>query len=261
MAERLLLTGKAIVVTRPEGQSSAISQRLSELGANVIKFPLIAIEPLANQRINQSKLTNYNYLIFTSRNSVDMFIKVLMDDLPLGTTLKLPETVQIGAVGKQTAEALASHGILAAVVPSELFNSEALLEHKDLQAVEGKRIAIIRGEGGRDLLRDTLGERGAEVDYFDVYRRVCPVDNLLPLVKCQEQGGIDIIMLTSVEGLNNLYSLGASQTILQHTTLLVGSRRISDAINKVSHRGRVIVADDPSDEKMINCLLSWAASD
>ena len=237
MAERLPLAGKTIVVTRPEGQSSSISKRLGELGAEVIKFPLIAIESTSNQNFNQAILNNYNYLIFTSRNSVEMAIKALMD-------------------GQSSA-----HGVSAAIVPTELFNSEALLAHKALQLVAGSRIAIIRGEGGRDLLRDTLIERGAEVDYIDVYRRVCPVDNLLPLVKCQEQAGIDIIMLTSVEGLNNYYSLGASQTPLQHTTLLVGSSRINAAINEVSHRGQVLVADDPSDDKMVNCVLSWAASD
>ncbi len=261
MAERLPLAGKTIVVTRPQGQSSAISKRLGELGAEVIKFPLIAIESISNQNLNQAILNNYNYLIFTSRNSVEMPIRALMDGQSSGSKINFPDTTKIAAVGKQTAEALAAHGVSAAIVPTESFNSEALLAHKALQLVAGKRIAIIRGEGGRDLLRDTLIERGAEVDYIDVYRRVCPVDNLLPLVKCQEQAGIDIIMFTSVEGLNNYYSLGASQTSLQHTTLLVGSRRINAAINEVSHRGQVLVADDPSDDKMVNCVLSWAASD
>ena len=260
MAARLPLAGKTIVVTRPERQSSAISQRLIELGAGVIRFPLIAIEAIPNKSLNQSILTNYNYLIFTSRNSVEMAIKIMMEKLPAGSTLKLPKTLKIATVGKQTAESLGAYGVLASIVPTELFNSEALLEHKELQGVEGKRIAIIKGEGGRDLLRDTLVERGATVDYINVYHRVCPVDNLLPLVKCQQQCGIDIIMLTSVEGLNNYYSLVADETSLKHKTLLVGSRRINDAINELSHRGRVLVSEDPSDDKMINCLLSWAAS-
>ena len=260
MAARLPLTGKTIVVTRPERQSSAISQRLTELGAKVIRFPLIAIETIPNKRLNQSTIANCNYLIFTSRNSVEMAIKSLMGDLPIGSILKIPKTIKIAAVGKQTAEALSAQGVSASIVPTELFNSEALLKHEDLQAVESKKIAIIRGEDGRDLLRDTLVERGATVDYIDVYRRVCPVENLLPLVKFQEQGGIDIIMLTSVEGLNNFHSLRADLTQLQHATLLVGSRRINDAIKELSHRGRVLVSEDPSDDKMVNCLLSWAAS-
>ena len=146
------------------------------------------------------------------------------------------------------------------IVPDALFNSEALLEHSALQDVATKRIGIIRGEGGRDLLRSTLLERGAEVDYIDVYRRICPVTNLLPLVKCQEQGGIDIIALTSVEGLQNLFKLGKGLGWLKQTTLLLGSQRMAQASAAIDHHGALLVADDPSDDKMVSCLLDWASS-
>ena len=167
MAGRLPLAGKTIVTTRPNRQSSAISQRLTQLGACVVKFPLIAIESPANKslyRSQLSKLNYYHYLIFTSRNSVEMAFHALAEcEAPaLASIPTLPKTLQIAAVGKQTAEALEAHGHSASIVPTELFNSEALLEHQALQAVDGKFIAIIRGEGGRDLLRDTLVERGAE---------------------------------------------------------------------------------------------------
>ena len=67
-------------------------------------------------------------------------------------------------------------------------------------------------------------------------------------------------MLTSVEGFYNLRSLEASQTLLKPTTLLVGSARIKEAVDEAGHRGEVLVADDPSDEQMVNRLLSWVAS-
>lgn len=258
------LVGKTIVITRPQRQSADISKRLVAMGASVVAFPLIAIEASRDKKLQQvqlSKLANYDYLIFTSRNAVEMTFVVLASlELQRDDALKLPETVQIAAVGKQTAKALETQGVSVSIVPTEMFNSEALLEHFALQNITSKRIAILRGEGGRDLLRSTLVERGAEVDYIDVYRRVCPVTNLLPLVKCQAQMGIDIITLTSVEGLENLFKLGADQDWLKHTTLLVGSQRMADAAEVLDHQGRVIIADDPSDDQMINCLLNWASS-
>jgi len=263
MAATLPLAGKTVVVTRPEKQSAGISQRLDRLGAEVIEYPLIAIEAPAEKHVPLAKLKTlgtYDYLIFTSRNAVEMAFKTLAEVLTEKPLLDLFAATKVAAVGKQTTEALAQAGVVVSIVPDALFNSEALLDNDALKQVTSKRIAIIRGESGRDLLRETLVQRGASVEYIDVYRRVCPVSDLLPLVKCQQQIGIDIILLTSVEGLTNLFTLGADQDWLKQTALLLGSQRMADVVNSIDHNGRVIVADDPSDDKMISCLLNWAAA-
>ena len=260
MGASLPLAGKTIVVTRPKHQSESISLRLRSLGARVVSFPLIAIEPPTDSFRHKEQLSHLDrcqYLIFTSRNSVEMMFSA-MSEMPLsGIIDKALTTHQIAAVGKQTAKSLEKHGVKVSIVPDELFNSEAVLEHVALQHVASQNIAIIRGQSGRDLLRDTLVSRGAEVEYIDVYRRVCPVSNLLPLVKCQELSGIDIIALTSVEGLMNLFKLGFEQPWIKNTTLLVGSQRIANALKDLDHAGKVLVADDPSDDQIINSLMSW----
>ncbi len=264
----LPLAGKTIVITRPERQSADICQRLNRLGAQVISFPLIAIVPPADTgglQAQLSKLAEYDYLVFTSRNAVEMLLSpspaaaTVQQGLQAFQTIQ-SQPIQIAAVGKQTANALEQRGVTVSIVPDALFNSEALLEHSALQDVVTKRIGIIRGEGGRDLLRRTLLERGAKVDYIDVYRRICPVTNLLPLVKCQGQGGIDIIALTSVEGLQSLFKLGMGLDWLKQTTLLLGSQRMAEATAVVDHQGALVVADDPSDDKMVSRLLDWASS-
>ena len=261
------LAGKTIVITRPKQQSAAICQRLLALGAQVIEFPLIAIEPPVNEDLYLTqikRLADYDCVIFTSRNAVDRGLEPL-EKLFAGESLKqLLGKAKIAAVGKQTAAAIEQKGITVSIVPNTTFNSEALLEHPALREIAAQRIAIIRGEGGRDLLRSTLAARGAVVEYVDVYRRVCPADDLLPLVKFQAHGGVSIIALTSVEGLINLFALGTGESWLGKATLLVGSQRIADTIkdktNDICHTGRVIVADDPQDDQMVSCLLDWAAS-
>ena len=263
MAVALPLAGKTIVVTRPKKQLAGISQRLKMLGAEVVEFPLISIEGPADKRLSLLKLKAmgaHDYLIFTSRNAVEMAFKGLTAALTEKSVLDLFATTRIAAVGKQTAEALTQKGVFVSIVPDALFNSEALLASDAFKQVASKRIAIIRGESGRDLLRETLVNRGAHVEYIDVYRRVCPMSDLLPLVKCQQQSGIDIILLTSAEALTSLFSLGADQDWLKQMTLLVGSQRIAEVVNKTDHKGRVVVADDPSDDRMIDCLLNWAAA-
>ena len=86
MAERLPLAGKTIVVTRPERQSLAISQRLSELGAKVIKFPLIAIEAIPNKPIikgatPKSKESQRNNLRIKKIKAIIMEIKLVQNPI------------------------------------------------------------------------------------------------------------------------------------------------------------------------------------
>jgi uroporphyrinogen-III synthase len=253
MTSGLALQGRSIAITRPAHQAAVISQRLQLAGARVIGFPLLEIvAPADSGKCNQqlSTLSQYDFLIFTSPNAVDQALSTLSDKLPLG--------VSVAAVGKKTALALTRHGVTVSVVPSKAFNSEALLACSELQSISGKSIAIIRGEGGRKLLRDTLTQRNANVDYIDVYRRICPTGNLLPLVKFQEQGGLDIIVLTSVESLHHLFRLGKAQLWLNKVTLLVGSERIAAMVEQTSHTGQVLVAPDPSDESIFNRLQGWA---
>lgn len=253
MTSGLPLQGRSIVITRPAHQAALITQRLQAAGAHVTGFPLLEIVEPKDQLAylsHLSKLSQYDYLIFTSPNAVDRALSKLSGKVPVG--------VKVAAVGKKTAQALSRQNIVVSVVPENTFNSEALLACPELQSAKGQSFAIIRGEGGRDLLRDTLRLRGAQVDYLDVYRRVCPADDLLPIVKLREQGGLDIIVLTSVESLQNLFRLGSGESWLDRATLLVGSERIAEMVRQTSHIGSVLIATDPSDETIYGRLLSWA---
>ena len=249
----LALQGRGIVITRPAHQAGAISQRLQLAGATVLQFPLLGIAEPENLTQSQQQLANlagYDLLIFTSPNAVE------------GALLKLaaciPNAMTIACIGQKTAGALARFGVQVSIVPHAVFNSEALLAMPEFQRMRDKRIAIIRGEGGRDLLYSTLTQRGAAVDYIDVYRRICPVSDLLPLLKFQQGGQLDIIALTSAESLRNLFALAHGASWLDGVALLLGSERMQLALRDTSHHGPVLLAEDPSDESMYQALLDWS---
>ena len=253
MATTRPLNGCGVVITRPAHQTKHAEQQLAAAGAEVLKFPLLEIaEPsdLARCLDQLSALHSQDCVIFTSANAVEYALAKLK--------APLPTRCNIAAVGKKTAQTLATHGITATLVPQTTFNSEALLALPELQNVTGQKISIIRGEGGRELLKDTLSKRGAEVVYVDVYQRICPTANLLPLVKFLEAQTLAIILLTSEESLLNLFEVTRGQTALSHTTLLLGSQRIAQSSVLAAYKGELLVASDPSDESIYKCLISWA---
>ncbi|NIQ15763.1 MAG: uroporphyrinogen-III synthase, partial [Candidatus Dadabacteria bacterium] len=70
-----------------------------------------------------------------------------------------------------------------------------LLKIEELQAdsIINKKILIFRGQGGRELLADSLRERGAEVEYIEVYKRHCPQYDQSKLDEVWSNSGPEII--------------------------------------------------------------------
>lgn len=167
-----------VLVTRPREQAEPWAERLAALGVEPLVVPLMAIEPVrepgAVQAVKQVVLDfdRYQRAIFVSRNAVAHaldWLEAYWPQFPLG--------VAHYAVGERTGERLSAADLTVHNLASAsrgAMNSEALLAHPDLQAVAGEKIVIFRGVGGRGLLGEVLRERGARVDYCELYHRRLP---------------------------------------------------------------------------------------
>ncbi len=211
------LAQTGVVVTRPANQAAHLSALLEAAGARVFRFPAIAIVPPRDtDRLEAvlDRLPQFQIAVFVSANAVDWGERYL--DMFGG----LPASLKVAAVGRGTASALQERGLAPDLVPADRYDSEALLALPEFQesAVSGQRVLILRGEGGRELLADTLYARGAEVEYAEVYRRVRPGIDPGKLLEPLAKGEVDVIIVTSGEGLRNLLDMvgeaGEMPTIL-----------------------------------------------
>ena len=89
---------------------------------------------------------------------------------------------------------------------------------------------LFRGYGGRELLAETLAERGAEVEYLTCYRRSRPHLDPAPLFKLWNDNALDAFTLTSSEGLRNLHEMVGKlgQAWLRRSTVFVPHERIAE---------------------------------
>ena len=171
----------------------------------------------------------------------------------------LPEHIKVAAVGKGSARQLNKHGVSVDIFPSQQFNSEALLAMDEMQAVAAKRIVIFRGEGGRELLADTLSSRGAIVEYAECYRRSKPEVSANELLAALSQGKLDIVTATSNEGLQNLYDMVAEpgRSALLKLHLIVVSERSKRLAEALGFTKPAIIAHNASDEMLIEAIVKW----
>ncbi len=246
------------LVTRPAHQSAALIERLQQAGFEPLPFPAIAIEavePGGLLRQLDRRLAEYDIALFVSRNAVEQAFR----HRPPGVW---PRQLQLGAIGASTAAALEHQGLASAIIPAAPFNSEALLASPTLQSVAGKRILIFRGQAGRNLLGDTLRDRGARVDYCTVYRRALP--DLGPGDYEHLTGGRapDIALFTSSEGLRNAFSLidGKQAEALRQQPWLLISDRMRETARDLGHNAAILIADNASDAGILTALERWKAA-
>jgi len=245
------LTGLTVLVTRPAAQCAMLCAEIEGQGGSAIAFPAVEIdEPVAVQATVAA--ADYDLVVFVSVNAVEHGAQQV---------IKSART-RIAAIGRATAAALAAAELAADIVPEAGFNSEALLAHPELQLTSGARVLIVRGEGGRELLRDTFAEHGMVVETREVYRRVRPNVDAAKVAEVEARWsdeGIDVVTATSIETLQNLQALLTEhgRQLLSGTALLVPSRRIVAAAVSAGLRGEAIVAAGADDASMIGALAQW----
>lgn len=251
------LHGAHIVITRPAGQATKLSQLVSEAGGEFHLFPLIAIAPLEDySAFNQClmHLPEVDWAIFISSNAVEHGMPRVVN-----AWASLPVKTQFAAIGPVTAQALKAFGVKHTLTPEHRFDSEALLALAEMHAMEGKRVMIFRGVGGREVLADTLSSRGAEVSFAECYRRVNPQTSIAPLKTLAEAHPRLAIVVTSSEAMRYLLDMALMETTalpphhwLHRAVLCVNHARIAELPTQMGLN--VAIAEAPGDEAMLSCL-------
>lgn len=259
MANKAQLQGLRVLVTRPRAQQAKLAAAIEAAGGEAIAFPLIAIEPISDgkrlallrQQIQQ--LDNYQLLIFVSTNAAQFGAELIDAYWP-----QFPVGVAVLAVGPTTAQEARRQLSCQVEHSPNGMDSEALLALPLLQQVNGKRIAIFRGQGGRELLAETLRSRGAQVDYFEAYQRRPVTYPQQALVNIIRQQRVNVLSVTSGESLSRLRELAGNSQDAILLPLVVPSRRIAKVARDMGFT-RVYNAEGANNEALLACLQEIAA--
>lgn len=241
-----------VLVTRPEHQAEKLCLMLAEQGILPVRFPTLAIQTVTETELVQTTLANlgkFQWLIFISVNAVNFALKANGGKIP-----RL-NSVRVAAVGQATALALADAGLDVDVVPREGFNTEALLAESSFQDLKGQRVLIVRGEGGREQLAEILQQRGGQVEYLEVYKRVMPIIDQAELLALLAQHQLAAITITSGEALQNLLMMTTTEyhPLLLAIPIIVVSGRIAQMADEMGFK-QIVVAAQAADTAIIEAV-------
>lgn len=253
------LEGLKVLVTRPQHQQNPFVEMLESAGAQAISLPTIEIAPLATRATEKlaqlaSSSGSPTLLIFTSINAVNYANQAY--------PMPWQSTHSALAIGKATAHRLEALGMPVAYPPRSPYNSEACLELIEENWENLQNVAIIKGEGGRTLLQDSLREQRKTVEFIDVYRRILPHTGEETVNSVFLNSEPDIVSITSNESLRNLVLLAGDRFAepLKLLPLAVNSERCARLAKALGFKSRVLIAQTPGDQGQFEAINLWNRS-
>lgn len=284
------LAGLNIVVTRPREQAKQLTERITQAGGQAILFPLLEVSPVLDSQSLRAliiRLHEFDLAVFISPNAVRYGMEAINAaneplslnqlDFPrssplengadasnhtgegyVGVSIKqynaLPTTLKVATVGQGSVRALCDYGVKNVIAPQDRFDSEALLALPELKQIAGWRVVIFRGNGGRELLGDTLKARGAKVEYATCYQRFQPLQNATMLLAANP----DAITVTSSEALGYLWAMldSMAKKRLATVPLFVTHARIAETAYQLGWSE--VVPTEVGDDGLISGLIAWA---
>ncbi len=248
------LDGITVVVTRPAAQAGRMLELASAAGAECIAYPTLQIDRVTLDDDTRARLRGrtWDWAVFTSTNAVES----LLEQCPA------PLATRHAALGRATARALSQHGVRVDARPASA-NSEGLLDLPEFASLTGRGVLLVKGRGGRELLRDALRARGADVLELEVYCRSAAAPTVAATDQLQHAlagSGLLVVVVTSVEVLQALleHVANADGARLRTRTLLVPGPRVAAAAAQLGWTGPVVAATTAEDDAMLVALAELA---
>jgi len=237
------LAGRRILVTRPRELAQGLAALIAQAGGEPVLYPGIEIrdpEDADAARAALARLQEFDLAVFISPSAVRKAFELL--------GAPWPARVRAAALGAGTRRELEARGVRGVIAPQDGADSEALLELAQLRRLEGSRVLILRGAGGRELIGETLAARGAQVSLLECYRRARPAPGAAPA------GALDAACANSGETLDNLVALlGLAQ--LRDTPLFVPHERVARIAREMGFTAVEVAG--PGDAQMLARLLAY----
>lgn len=164
------LSDKIIISTRPVSECDTIRDYLSSKGAEVIDFPMIeVVSSEIDDKIKNiiSNISAFKMLIFTSKNGVEHFFKIINEYQP--NLLSQIKTINIAVIGDTTAKELIKYNLKPYYTCKGRTSEDLSNELLKAYIKKDDNILLILGELASDTIERNLSQI-AKIQRIDVYK-------------------------------------------------------------------------------------------
>ncbi len=238
------LFGRNICITRTKKQSDSIRKQLLDLGAEVTQINPIEIKEDKNQLDPYvKKFGEYDFIVFTSVNSVQIFFEYLIANEIDVRTIK----GKFAAIGPATLKAIRRYGIVTTILAKEFVAEDLFMEMQE-HVSEGDKILLPTSSQARDYLKINLEKCGAIVDRVDIYKLAMGVAR-------ENFASADIVLFTSPSTFKNTAEIVGLDKIKEKTVIAIGPITENEIVR---HGIKPYVCGEYYSDAMIDKLLELA---
>ncbi len=237
-----------VLITRASHQAQGFIDACKDLGYNTTHLPCIEISAIDNTP-SLDAIDTADLVLLTSVNAIDYAHQLRRLPWPAKTT-------GIGNVSTAWLAKLGQQQIQQAEPP---FTSEGFVDH--LKQSDVKKLVVIKGDGGRNVIQSACIELGIECTTIEVYKRILPHHHSDDVNALLTSNLPTVICATSNEVLQNLLKLvpDALQPQLLSLPLIVNSERSLSLARELGFTNDVLVADPPGDKGQLQALQQITA--
>ena len=250
------MKGETVLITRPAHLAGGLAEKLRSKGADVILFPTIEIQSIADQAGLESAFMETptpDVGIFVSVNAVDAVSSWMNSK-----GLHWPASMKCAAVGLKTADsASAAFQIEHVIAPKSGFGANSLLELDEMRDFRNQSVAVFEGVGGSGLVQAGIGGKCRILSVYPVYRILQPKGELAPIRNLLAGSGVDYVAVTSVAGAKNLFAMLGTELSarLSDSTFVVYSSRIAQYLHSLGYM-KVRVSRQASDDATVAAIAN-----
>ena len=246
----------ALVSTRPNSSKTQLLNELKDTNISVLNYPLTKISPLKNYEnfdFYLKNLNEYQHIIFISTNAVNFFLERLKI-----LSINIPKDLTFSSIGPATKKLIQRHLSVTVHSPKKEFDSEHLLKEDVFKNINGEKILIVRGEGGRETLKHVLEQRAAIVNYGECYIREYVHLDLNSLKKDLMKYHYKFMLISSTNSalqlLNQLKGIDIGW--LKDIKIVVNHKSIKDQIKSISKN--ILITHNIDSQSLKELILSKA---
>ncbi|MDD7305684.1 MAG: uroporphyrinogen-III C-methyltransferase [Peptoniphilaceae bacterium] len=242
--ERRPLFNKNVLITRSFKDSLILSERLKNLGANVINAPTFTIEPI-NLDILEKDIDNfsYDYLIFTSVNSVRIFFETLLKKYDI----RKIGNVKIAAIGSKCKEVIEKYNLKVSFYSREGV-AEKLYEKLFSIMRKEDRVYLPHSSLTRAYIIKKMKEKSN-------LRELTIYDNKIVREKVKFRGKIDLALFMSSSSVNNFIEVYGKEALDGAKIFSIGNITTQTLKNKGI--GEILQADIASSESLLERIEEY----
>lgn len=235
-----------IFVTRPSPQGEALTKLLNQANLQATHLPLFRIsagKDLLNLQNDLNQLLPNDIVIAVSPQVANVITT-------FNPHLNFPKHLQYFAIGNKTAELIRQLVHKSVSFPKQE-NSEGLLALFDADMVKNRKVLILRGDSGRQLIADSLSAKQAQVKLVECYSRHAisyPFDILSNSIEHQ------LVIITSIEHLHQL-ELYCQTEHKKQACLVVTSLRIFEEAKRLNWQN-IVLAKSANNQILFKKMIS-----